>query len=64
LRTSRDEVEAFPAVRFTAGEHEVDATIFPLDGIRQAPPGPVDGRPMRRATLAEVEGLIGGERAD
>ncbi|HWN07503.1 MAG TPA: hypothetical protein VNO53_10110, partial [Steroidobacteraceae bacterium] len=57
-RTQRDEVEAFPSVRFAAGSHEVDATIFPKDGIRQAPPGPVDGRPMRRATLSEVEGLL------
>jgi hypothetical protein len=59
LRVSRDEIETFPAVRFTAGEHEVDATIFPKDGIRQAPPGPVDGKPMRRAALAEVETLLG-----
>jgi hypothetical protein len=58
FRTQRDEVEAYPAVRFTAGSHEVYATILPKDGIRQAPPGPVDGKPMRRATLAEVEGLI------
>ncbi len=50
FRVQRDEIEAFPSVRFTAGGHEVDATIFPLDGIRQAPPGPVDGRPMRRAS--------------
>lgn len=60
FRTQRDSTEAFPAVRFTAGEHEVDATIFPKDGIRQAPPGPVDGKPMRRATLAEVEALSRG----
>jgi hypothetical protein len=59
FRMQRDEIEAFPAVRFTAGEHDIDATIFPRDGIRQAPPGPVDGKPMRRATLAEVEGLVG-----
>jgi hypothetical protein len=58
FRMQRDEVEAFPAVRFTAGEHEIDATIFPRDGIRQAPPGPVDGKPMRRATLSEVEYLV------
>jgi hypothetical protein len=45
-------------VRFAAGSHDVNATIFPKDGIRQAPPGPVDGKPMRRATLAEVEGLV------
>lgn len=58
FRTQRDGTEAFPALRFTAAGHEVDATIFPKDGIRQAPPGPVDGRPMRRATLAEVEVLV------
>ncbi len=61
FRTQRDEVEAFPSLRFTAGGHEVDATIFPRDGIRQAPPGPVDGKPMRRATLAEVEAIIEGD---
>jgi hypothetical protein len=64
FRTQRDEVETFPAVRFTAGGHEVDATIFPKDGIRQAPPGPVDGKPMRRATVAEVETLIGAAGGD
>jgi hypothetical protein len=36
----------------------VEATIFPKDGIRQSPPGPVDGKPMRRATLAEVQELL------
>jgi len=60
-RTQRDAVESYPALRFTARGHEVNATIFPKDGIRQAPPGPVDGKPMRRATLAEVEALIEGD---
>ena len=60
FRGQRDAIQSFPALRFTAGGHGVDATIFPKDGIRQAPPGPVDGKPMRRATLAEVEGLVGG----
>jgi hypothetical protein len=58
FRVQRDEIEAFPSVRFTAGGHEVDATICPLDGIRPAPPGPVDARPMRRATAQEVAGMI------
>jgi len=61
FRTQRDEVEAYPVVRFNAGGHGVDATIFPLDGIRQAPPGPVDGRPMRRATAEEVASLLAAE---
>jgi hypothetical protein len=58
FRVQRDGVETYPAVRFMAGSHEVDATIFPRDGIRQAPPGPVDGKPMRRASAQEVEGLL------
>ena len=61
FRVQRDEVEAYPVVRFNAGGHDVDATIFPRDGIRQAPPGPVDGKPMRRATAEEVANLIAAE---
>jgi hypothetical protein len=34
--------------------------VFPLDGIRQSPSSPVDGKPMRRATTAEVEALLRG----
>jgi hypothetical protein len=48
----------FPAVRFEAGAHTIDATVFPRDGIRQAPFSPVDGRPMRRASHAELRALI------
>jgi hypothetical protein len=58
VKVHRDESVPFPAIRFVAGEHEVDATVFPRDGIRQAPMSPVDGRPMRRASLTEVEALL------
>ncbi len=63
FRIQRDAVESYPEIRFSAGMHEVEATIFPKDGIRQSPPGPVDGKPMRRATLAEVEELLADDRA-
>ncbi|MGQ0428548.1 MAG: hypothetical protein ACT4UQ_01250 [Gammaproteobacteria bacterium] len=61
FRPQRDAVEAYPEIHFSAGDYRVEATVFPRDGIRQAPPGPVDGKPMRRATLAEVEELAGGD---
>lgn len=61
IKVQRDEFEAYPTVSFTAGPHSVNAMIFPVDGIRQAPLGPVDGRPMRRATAQEVEGLLARE---
>jgi hypothetical protein len=30
-------------------ESAIEATVFPVDGVRQAPISPVDGKPMRRA---------------
>jgi hypothetical protein len=50
-----------PAVRFEAGQHVIDATVFPRDGIRQAPFSPVDGRPMRRAGATELKSLLDEE---
>jgi hypothetical protein len=58
LRYERDRVVTYPALRFVAGRQTVDAVVFPLDGIRQAPSSPVDGKPMRRASVAEVEALL------
>ena len=47
-----------PALRFDANGRTVDATVFPIDGIRQSPYSPVDGRPMKRADAREVSELI------
>jgi hypothetical protein len=58
LRYERDRTVSYPAVRFVAGRQMVDAVVFPVDGIRQSPASPVDGKPMRRASAAEVEGLL------
>lgn len=58
LRYEPDRLVAYPTVRFQAGTHAIDAVIFPLDGIRQAPSSPVDGKPMKRAGLGEVRALI------
>jgi hypothetical protein len=58
LRFERDRMVAYPALRFVAGRQTVDAIVFPLDGIRQSPCSPVDGRPMRRASAAEVASLL------
>ncbi len=58
LRYERDRTVSYPALRFVAGRQTVDAVVFPLDGIRQAPCSPVDGKPMRRASAADVEALL------
>ena len=39
---------------------EVELALFSYLDLRQAPPSPVDGRPQKRAPLAEVECLLGG----
>jgi hypothetical protein len=58
MRYERDRAVTYPAVRFVAGRQAVDAVVFPVDGIRQSPASPVDGRPMRRASAAEVAALL------
>lgn len=58
LRYEPNRQVTYPVVRFFAGDQGVDAVVFPVDGIRQSPASPVDGRPMRRASTGEVEALI------
>lgn len=43
---------------------DIELTVFPADGIRQAPPSPIDGRPMRRLGLAAVQDLIAEVEAE
>jgi hypothetical protein len=45
-------------LRLGAERFRIYATVFPLDGIRQAPVSPVDGRPMRRADATELAALL------
>ncbi|MBD3618547.1 MAG: hypothetical protein HUJ28_03670 [Chromatiales bacterium] len=52
------ELQELPSVSFVADDVEIEAVVFSVDGIRQAPLSPVDGRPMRRASLEDVEALL------
>jgi hypothetical protein len=58
LRIDAERFQVFPSVQFEIDEQTIDATVFPVDGIRQAPISPVDGRPMRRADASELEALL------
>jgi hypothetical protein len=58
LRIARETWQDFPAFEFMAGEHPVELVVFPSEGRREAPRSPVDGRPMQRARLEEVEALL------
>jgi len=58
LRYEPDRLVPYPVVRFVAGHREIEAIVFPVNGIRQSPSSPVDGRPMRRANAEELEALL------
>lgn len=51
-------VELLPKFSFIAGETEIQLTVFPPKGRRQAPLSPVDGRPQQRADAAQLEALM------
>jgi hypothetical protein len=58
VRLDPERVKPLPGLRFAVAGQPIEATVFPLDGIRQAPVSPVDGRPMRRADTTEVRSLL------
>ena len=58
VRLDAERTKAYPGLRFAVNDRYVEATVFPRDGIRQAPASPVDGKPMRRADAAELETLL------
>ncbi|MCP5159363.1 MAG: hypothetical protein H6974_08015 [Gammaproteobacteria bacterium] len=59
LRFSNGDLTCLPVFRFSSGNHGLDLTVFTLLAAREAPRSPVDGRPMRRASLVEVQALLG-----
>ena len=54
------EVDA-PAWLFAADGLEFDATVLPLDCLRQAPLSGVDGRPMRRGSARQLRELLAAD---
>ena len=58
LKSRRGQVELYPGFEFSHCSETVQATVFPVDGIRQAPMSPVDGKPMRRMDSDGVQALL------
>jgi len=54
----RGQSEAFPGYDLFADDFTVETTVFPERRKGHAPLSPVDGKPMRRARLRDVELLI------
>ena len=58
LKTRRNQVETYPGYEFRHEHNIVQATVFPYDGMRQAPISPIDGKPMKRADTSAVQQLM------
>lgn len=50
--------DVFPGYEFACNGEAIEATVFAVDGIRQAPISPIDGKPMRRADEKAVRALL------
>lgn len=58
LKSRRNQVETYAGFEFNHGSNAIQATVFPVDGIRQAPMSPIDGKPMKRADANGVQALL------
>jgi hypothetical protein len=58
-RLRRDQLEEFPGYRFFSDDCSIEATVFSEGNKAHAPLSPVDGKPMQRAKLKDVELLAG-----
>jgi len=58
LKARRGQVEIYAGFEFNHQNEMMQATVFPVDGIRQAPMSPIDGKPMKRADKEAVQSLL------
>lgn len=58
LRYSHDEQPEYPVLLFAADELPFDLTVLPRDALRRAPLDRSDDRPMRRASISQVQLLL------
>lgn len=58
LKSRPDRADTFSGFRFTHDNSSIEATVFPVNGMRQAPISPVNGKPMRRADKNAVLELL------
>jgi hypothetical protein len=58
LKSRRDRADTYSAFRFMHDDSSIEATVFPVDGLRQAPISPVNGKPMQRADMNAVLELL------
>jgi len=58
LKSRRGQIEMYAGFEFNHCNEMIQATVFPVDGIRQAPMSPIDGKPMKRVDSDAVQDLL------
>ena len=58
LRIDRERVADLPVWVFSAEDLSFDITVLPADIVRQAPLSGIDGKPMQRASMAQLRSLL------
>ncbi len=58
LKSRKGRVETYAGFEFRHNHSAIQATVFPVDGIRQAPISPIDGKPMKRVDADAVQRLL------
>ncbi len=58
LKSRRGQIEMYAGFEFDHQSEMIQATVFPVDGIRQAPMSPIDGKPMKRIDTDAVQELL------
>ena len=58
LKSRRGQIEMYAGFEFNHCNETIQATVFPIDGIRQAPMSPIDGKPMKRVNSDAVQELL------
>ena len=58
LKSRRNQSRTYAGFEFHHSNSAIQATVFPIDGIRQAPMSPIDGKPMKRVDSAAVQQLL------
>lgn len=58
LKSRRGQVDTYAGFEFHHSNSAIQVTVFPVDGIRQAPMSPIDGKPMKRAAPDAVQQLL------
>ena len=59
LRFGGNRSEMVPVYGFLAEDTTIEVSVFNATTAREAPLSPVDGRPMKRANLKEIETTLG-----